>query len=46
LAFFFIERLTSFHVEAWCLPSTIYLPFFFFVAFFFATRSPPSAIGQ
>jgi len=28
------------------LPSTIYLPFFFFVAFFFAIRSPPSAIVQ
>jgi len=28
------------------LPSAIYLPFFFFVAFFFATKSPPSAIVQ
>jgi hypothetical protein len=45
LAFFFIERLTSFRVQAVCRPHRIYF-FFFFVAFFLATRSPPSAIVQ
>ena len=45
LAFFFIERLTSFRVQTLCRPHRIYF-FFFLVAFFLATRSPPSAIVQ
>jgi hypothetical protein len=43
LAFFFIERLTPFPGES--RDRSRYLPFFFFVAFFF-TESPPSAIAQ
>jgi hypothetical protein len=42
LAFFFIERLTSSRREIHRVVAPSYLPFFFFVAFFFAIASPPS----